>query len=84
MNSHILVLNYNGQHLLAECLPSIVAAAREVPDCAVSVVDNGSVDGSLDWLHRNWPEIKVSTFLHKKFIKTASRSFSDGVDQTTR
>ena len=59
VNSHILVLNYNGQHLLAECLPSIVAAAREVPDCAVSVVDNGSVDSSLDWLHRNWPEIKV-------------------------
>ena len=45
--THILVLNYNGRGLLAECLPSIVAGRRAVAGpCRVTVVDNGSTDGS--------------------------------------
>lgn len=56
--THILVLNYNGRELLAECLPSIVAAAARAPvPCAVSVVDNGSTDGSLELLARDWPGV---------------------------
>lgn len=56
--THILVLNYNGRGLLAECLPSIVAAARQSPvPCAVTVVDNGSTDGSTDWLATHWPNV---------------------------
>jgi GT2 family glycosyltransferase len=58
--THVFVLNYNGRALLAECLPSIVEAARRalVP-CAVTVVDNGSTDGSLDLLAREWPGVAV-------------------------
>jgi N-acetylglucosaminyl-diphospho-decaprenol L-rhamnosyltransferase len=56
--AHILVLNYNGRALLAECLPSVVEAASAAPGpCAVSVVDNGSTDGSLEDLADHWPEI---------------------------
>ena len=45
--THILVLNYNGRDLLAECLPSVVEAAGRSPvPCRVTVVDNGSTDGS--------------------------------------
>jgi GT2 family glycosyltransferase len=58
--THILVLNYNGRALLAECLPSVVEAARRSPiPCAVSVVDNGSTDGSLDDLAECWPVVTV-------------------------
>jgi GT2 family glycosyltransferase len=58
--THILVLNYNGRSLLAECLPSIVDAARRARvACPVTIVDNGSTDGSLDDLARNWPAIAV-------------------------
>jgi GT2 family glycosyltransferase len=58
--THILVLNYNGRELLAECLPSIVeAAAGATVPCAVSVVDNGSTDGSLEDLAHHWPGIPV-------------------------
>ncbi|MBI3319505.1 MAG: glycosyltransferase [Candidatus Omnitrophica bacterium] len=59
MRSHILVLNYNGQQLLAECLPSIVAAAGEAAGCRVSVVDNDSRDGSVEWLRATWPQLGV-------------------------
>jgi GT2 family glycosyltransferase len=58
--THILVLNYNGRELLAECLPSIARAAEVAPvSCAVSVVDNGSTDGSIEYLQRTWPRIGI-------------------------
>src|SRR6476646_4883648 len=58
--THILILNYNGRELLAECLPSVVAAAARSPvACPVTVVDNGSTDGSLELLARDWPAVGV-------------------------
>jgi GT2 family glycosyltransferase len=58
--THILVLNYNGRDLLAECLPSLVEASRRAPvPCGVSVVDNDSTDESLDYLAAQWPSIEV-------------------------
>jgi N-acetylglucosaminyl-diphospho-decaprenol L-rhamnosyltransferase len=56
----ILVLNYNGKELLAECLPSIVVAAkRSRRECVVSVVDNGSTDDSLAYLAHFMPDVGV-------------------------
>jgi N-acetylglucosaminyl-diphospho-decaprenol L-rhamnosyltransferase len=58
--THILVLNYNGRALLGECLPSVVEAAAKAPmPCAVSVVDNGSTDGSVEAVARDWPGVRV-------------------------
>lgn len=58
--THILVLNYNGRQLLEESLPSILSAAAHSPvPCAVSVVDNGSMDGSVDLLEARWPELGI-------------------------
>lgn len=57
-HTHILVLNYNGRDLLAECLPSIVQAARLAPvPCRVTVVDNDSTDGSPETLAAIDPDI---------------------------
>lgn len=58
--SHILILNYNGRELLAECLPSVIeAAGRARGGCAVSVIDNDSSDGSVDELAQRWPGVGV-------------------------
>jgi GT2 family glycosyltransferase len=55
--THILVLNYNGAGLLAECLPSVMEAAqRSSVPCRVTVVDNGSTDGSEELVSSRWPE----------------------------
>jgi N-acetylglucosaminyl-diphospho-decaprenol L-rhamnosyltransferase len=60
MSIQILILNYNGRHLLEECLPSVLlAAARSVQDCRVAVIDNSSVDDSVPWLAANHPEIET-------------------------
>lgn len=58
--THVLILNYNGRALLAECLPAVVDAAARAPvPCGVTVVDNGSTDGSLDLLRADWPGVAV-------------------------
>jgi len=56
--THILVLNFNGRRWLDECLPTILAAAGRSPvPCAVTVVDNGSTDGSCEWVTGRWPAV---------------------------
>jgi GT2 family glycosyltransferase len=58
--THILVLNYNGRELLAECLPSVLeAAARSPVPCPVTVVDNESTDGSLELIATRWPGVRT-------------------------
>jgi N-acetylglucosaminyl-diphospho-decaprenol L-rhamnosyltransferase len=57
-STHILVLNYNGRDLLGECLPTLVEAARRSPvPCRVTVIDNGSTDGSIEVIADDWPGV---------------------------
>ena len=56
----ILVLNYNGRHLLAECLPSVIKAAEQSRHaCQVIVIDNDSTDDSVSWLEQKCPDLRV-------------------------
>ena len=60
MTIHLVVLNFNGRELLAECLPSVLcAAARSRHECEVLVVDNGSLDDSVSWLRSAFPQARV-------------------------
>ncbi len=60
MPIHLVVLNYNGRKLLAECLPSLVRAAEcSRRRCEVVVIDNGSIDNSVDYLRVVFPSIRV-------------------------
>lgn len=50
-HASIVVLNWNGLHYLKDLLPSLqIAVARCPGDHEVIVVDNGSTDGSAEWL----------------------------------
>ena len=61
MRMHVLILNYNGRALLEQCLPSIVAAARNAPGaCPITVVDNASTDDSLVYLAEVWPGVNIA------------------------
>jgi len=44
----VIILNWNGKHLLEECLDSVLG--QTFRDFDVIVVDNGSRDGSADFL----------------------------------
>jgi GT2 family glycosyltransferase len=55
----VVVLNYNGAHLLPDCLDGL--AAQDLPEgrAAVWVVDNASSDGSLELLADRFPWVRV-------------------------
>ncbi|MBI4708374.1 MAG: glycosyltransferase [Candidatus Omnitrophica bacterium] len=63
MNSkkiNLVVLNYNGKHLLEKYLSSILFAAKKTKyPCRVTVVDNKSSDDSVDFVKSKFPEISV-------------------------
>ena len=52
----IVIPNYNGKHFLKDCLDSVFA--QDIQDQEVIVVDNGSTDGSLEYLHA-YPGVRV-------------------------
>src|SRR3954452_12594725 len=54
-NVSVVIPNWNGRDLLAKYLPSVIAAG---PD-EIVVVDNGSTDGSADFIRANYPHITL-------------------------
>jgi len=57
---NIIILNYNGKDLLSECLPSIVEASHVSEySCKVTVIDNVSNDGSVEYLMANFSDVEV-------------------------
>src|SRR3954468_3098350 len=46
----LVIPNWNGKDLLQRCVPSWLAAIERHPGSEVIVVDNGSTDGSAEWL----------------------------------
>lgn len=53
----VIVVNWNDLHHLKRCLPSL--ARQNYPNCEVLVVDNGSIDGSVEFIEQEFPEVKV-------------------------
>ncbi len=53
----IVILNWNGQSLLEQFLPSVLAT--NYPDFSVLLVDNGSTDNSLAWLAEHYPDVRT-------------------------
>jgi GT2 family glycosyltransferase len=56
----IVIVSWDGKHLLAECLPSVVEAVQhDGGDHGILVVDNGSTDDSVEFLRTNFPQVQV-------------------------
>jgi len=58
----IVIRSYNGRMLLAECLPSVLDAVafRANPRDEIIVADDGSTDGTLEFLRQAFPSVKVA------------------------
>ena len=53
----IIIVNWNGKKFLAKCLESLRHQAYR--HFSIILVDNGSNDGSIDFVIRNYPEVKI-------------------------
>jgi GT2 family glycosyltransferase len=58
----VVIPNWNGLSWLPECLAAI--SRQESPPTEVIVVDNGSHDGSVQYLRRSQPEVRVLELGH--------------------
>jgi GT2 family glycosyltransferase len=55
----IVIPNWNGRDLLEKYLPSVIAAVANHPGSEVIVVDNGSEDGSAEFVRERFPQATV-------------------------
>ena len=55
----LIILSWNGKELLKRHLPSLVSAAENSAGCEVIVVDNGSTDGTREYLKESYPQINL-------------------------
>ncbi|MDR7210811.1 glycosyltransferase family 2 protein [Flavobacterium piscis] len=52
----VVILNWNGRKLLEQFLPSVVQFSTEA---TIYVADNASTDGSVEFVQKNFPTIKI-------------------------
>jgi GT2 family glycosyltransferase/SAM-dependent methyltransferase len=56
----IVIVTWEGKDLLAESLPALLGAVRfHGGEHEIVVVDNGSTDGTEEYLHHHFPEVRV-------------------------
>ena len=58
-SASVVIPNWNGRDLLEKYLPSIVTALAGDPDNEIVVVDNGSQDGSAEFVRARYPHVKL-------------------------
>lgn len=75
----VVMPNLNGEALLEKNLPKLIAAKNHEANniLEIIIVDDGSWDGSVKFLKKNYPEIRL-------FRHTTNRGFSAGVNTGAR
>ncbi|MFN3343882.1 MAG: glycosyltransferase [Flavobacteriales bacterium] len=58
MKLSVIIVNYNVEYFLEQCLNSVIAASKGIA-VEVFVVDNNSVDGSCAMVKRRFPEVQL-------------------------
>ncbi len=57
INVNIIIVNWNGKEIIAECLEGV--SQQTYKNYCVTVVDNGSIDGSVDYIKQKYPNVNV-------------------------
>lgn len=60
MKTAVVILNWNGRHMLERFLPSVTA--NTTGDAEVIIADNGSTDDSLTFLKEHYPTLRILPF----------------------
>jgi GT2 family glycosyltransferase len=61
----IIIVNWDGKHLLRECLAAVIEAVEhDGRGHEILVVDNGSTDGSVEFIRQNFPCVRILALDH--------------------
>lgn len=71
----VIIPNWNGKQVLGDCLESL--RRQTFHDFETVVVDNGSTDGSADFIHSDYPEVKLIPL-------DKNKGFAGGVNEGIR
>ncbi len=74
MEASVIIPNWNGRKLLKDCLNSL--AEQTFKEFKIILVDNGSKDNSLEYVEKNFPQVKIIK-LGKNF--GFARAINEGV-----
>jgi len=58
-SASVVIPNWNGRDLLEKYIPSVILALSGNPENEIIVVDNGSEDGSAEFLGERFPSVRV-------------------------
>jgi GT2 family glycosyltransferase len=72
MSTEIIVVNWNNRTETLECLDAVSAQLRDVDQATITVVDNGSTDGSATAITSRHPSVKL-------FALKENRGFTGGL-----
>ncbi len=80
--THVLTVSWNGKEFLERLLPSLDAAIQQTPgDHEIVVVDNGSDDGTGEWLAAEWPQVRVVRLPENRFFGGGVRAGIEACDR---
>ncbi|MFN7997112.1 MAG: glycosyltransferase [Bryobacteraceae bacterium] len=60
----VVIPNWNGRDLLEQYLPSVIEALAGNPENEIVVVDNGSRDGSAEFIQQQFPSVTLLALEH--------------------
>lgn len=76
----VVIPNWNGKKFLAGCLDSL--KQQTYPNIEVIIVDNGSHDGSVEFLREKYPHVRLITFEHNTgFSVAVNRGIKESLGQ---
>lgn len=71
----LVILNWNGRHYLQPCLDAV--RAQTFTDFEIILVDNGSTDGSVEFLRQRYPDVRL-------IVNQRNLGFAAGNNQAIR
>lgn len=72
----IVIVIFNGKRFLEKCLDSLKRQSYRDGSVEIVVVDNGSSDGSVEFLHRQYPDVAVLANSENNYCKALNLGIS--------
>ncbi|MDQ1281006.1 MAG: hypothetical protein QG670_2270 [Thermoproteota archaeon] len=58
-NISVVIVNLNGKQWLSRCIPSVLGSDYPEGNLEIILVDNGSADGSVEFVEKSYPKIRI-------------------------